>query len=168
MPIDCADAAKLIGEELFREVHELSIELYRMGVERAQSADIILADTKFEFGTDEQGELYLIDEVLTPDSSRYWPRKGYAPGGPQPSFDKQFVRDYLEGLDWDKMPPRQAFPTMSCKALSTAILRLTWRLSGTTVERGKWRVTDAAYANKLLTACLATLTGEAMNPCQFG
>lgn len=110
MPIDCADAAKLIGEELFQKVHDLSIELYQMGVARVAAAGIILADTKFEFGTDEQGELYLIDEVLTPDSSRYWPKADYAPGGAQPSFDKQFVRDYLESLDWDKTPPPPSLP----------------------------------------------------------
>lgn len=110
MPIDCADAAKLIGESLFQKVHDLSLALYQMGVERANAANLILADTKFEFGTDEQGELYLIDEILTPDSSRYWPCEGYAPGGAQPSFDKQFVRDYLESLDWDKTPPPPALP----------------------------------------------------------
>ena len=110
MPIDCRDAGKLIGEELFQRVHDLSIALYQMGVERAQAANLILADTKFEFGLDETGELYLIDEILTPDSSRYWPREGYAPGGAQPSFDKQFVRDYLESLDWDKTPPPPALP----------------------------------------------------------
>lgn len=110
MPIDCVDAAKLIGEELFQRVHDLSIELYNMGVERAEAADIILADTKFEFGTDAQGELYLIDEILTPDSSRYWPKESFAPGGPQPSYDKQFVRDYLESLEWDKTPPPPALP----------------------------------------------------------
>ena len=110
MPIDCADAGKLIGVELFQRVHDLSIALYQMGVERAEAANLILADTKFEFGLDEAGELYLIDEILTPDSSRYWPREGYAPGGAQPSFDKQFVRDYLESLDWDKTPPPPALP----------------------------------------------------------
>jgi len=110
MPIDCADAGKLIGEELFQRVHDLSIALYQMGVERAEAANLILADTKFEFGLDEAGELYLIDEILTPDSSRYWPREDYAPGGAQPSFDKQFVRDYLESLDWDKTPPPPALP----------------------------------------------------------
>ena len=110
MPIDCADAAKLIGEGLFKKVHDLSIELYQMGCQRAQAANIILADTKFEFGTDTNGELYLIDEVLTPDSSRYWPKESYAPGGAQPSFDKQFVRDYLESLDWNKTPPPPALP----------------------------------------------------------
>jgi phosphoribosylaminoimidazole-succinocarboxamide synthase len=110
MPIDCADAGKLIGEDLFQRVHDLSIALYNMGVERADAANLILADTKFEFGLDEAGELYLIDEILTPDSSRYWPREGYAPGGAQPSFDKQFVRDYLESLNWDKTPPPPALP----------------------------------------------------------
>lgn len=110
MPIDCADAGKLIGEALFKKVQDLSIALYQMGVERADAANLILADTKFEFGLDEAGELYLIDEILTPDSSRYWPRDGYAPGGAQPSFDKQFVRDYLESLDWDKTPPPPPLP----------------------------------------------------------
>lgn len=110
MPIDCTDAAKLIGAELFQRVHDLSIELYQMGVERAEEAGIILADTKFEFGTDATGKLYLIDEILTPDSSRYWSKADYAPGGAQPSYDKQFVRDYLESLDWDKTPPPPALP----------------------------------------------------------
>jgi phosphoribosylaminoimidazole-succinocarboxamide synthase len=110
MPIDCPDAAKLIGEALFQQVHDLSIQLYEMGVERAQAAGIILADTKFEFGTDAAGKLYLIDEILTPDSSRYWPQASYTPGGAQPSYDKQFVRDYLESLAWDKTPPAPALP----------------------------------------------------------
>lgn len=110
MPIDRADAAELIGEDLFRRVHDLSIALYNMGVERVADAGILLADTKFEFGTDESGQLFLIDEILTPDSSRYWPMSQYRPGGPQPSYDKQFVRDYLESLDWDKTPPPPKLP----------------------------------------------------------
>jgi phosphoribosylaminoimidazole-succinocarboxamide synthase len=110
MPIDCIDAAKLIGGDLFQRVHDLSIKLYQMGVERADASGIILADTKFEFGTDAEGQLYLIDEILTPDSSRYWPKDNYSPGGAQPSYDKQFVRDYLESLDWDKAPPPPALP----------------------------------------------------------
>jgi phosphoribosylaminoimidazole-succinocarboxamide synthase len=109
-PIDCRGAAELIGEGLFQRVHDLSIELYQMGVERTAAAGILLADTKFEFGTDADGKLYLIDEILTPDSSRYWPKASYAPGGAQPSYDKQFVRDYLESLDWDKTPPPPALP----------------------------------------------------------
>ena len=110
MPIDCADASKLIGQELLDQVRRLSISLYRMGADRAKAANLILADTKFEFGLDESGELYLIDEILTPDSSRYWPQQGYLPGKTQPSFDKQFIRDYLESLDWDKTPPPPALP----------------------------------------------------------
>jgi phosphoribosylaminoimidazole-succinocarboxamide synthase len=109
-PIDCAEAAALIGPACFQRVQELSLDLYAMGRARAEAAGLLLADTKFEFGTDEAGELYLIDELLTPDSSRYWPQQGYAPGGPQPSFDKQFVRDYLESLDWDKSPPPPPLP----------------------------------------------------------
>jgi phosphoribosylaminoimidazole-succinocarboxamide synthase len=81
-----------------------------MGVKHADAADIILADTKFEFGTDTDGQLYLIDEILTPDSSRYWPKGSYVPGGAQPSYDKQFVRDYLESLNWDKTPPPPPLP----------------------------------------------------------
>ena len=108
--IDRAAAGELIGEALFEQVKDLSLRLYRMGVEKVEPAGILLADTKFEFGTDEAGELYLIDEVLTPDSSRYWPKADYQPGGPQPSFDKQFVRDYLESLDWDKAPPPPPMP----------------------------------------------------------
>lgn len=110
MPIDCVSAGKLIGEVLFKRVQELSVELYVQGVERAKAAGLILADTKFEFGLDASGELYLIDEILTPDSSRYWPRKDYVPGRAQPSFDKQYVRDYLESLNWDKASPPPRLP----------------------------------------------------------
>lgn len=110
MPIKCADAVDLIGADLFHRVHSLSIALYRMGVERVAATGIILADTKFEFGTDDSGQLFLIDEILTPDSSRYWSAADYQPGGPQPSYDKQYVRDYLESLDWDKTPPPPALP----------------------------------------------------------
>ena len=103
-----------------------------MGAERAAAADLILADTKFEFGTDAAGELYLIDEVLTPDSSRFWPKSGYAPGGPQPSFDKQFVRDYLEGLDWDKTPPAPALTPAVLEGRCSDMWRRTrrWLASG--------------------------------------
>jgi phosphoribosylaminoimidazole-succinocarboxamide synthase len=110
MPINCAEARQQIGPACFDKVRALSLELYAMGAERAAQAGIILADTKFEFGTDAGGEVFLIDEVLTPDSSRYWPLDQYAPGGPQPSYDKQFVRDYLESLEWDKTPPPPTLP----------------------------------------------------------
>lgn len=110
MPIHCADAAHLIGQDLFRSVQDLSITLYQMGAEHAKAANWILADTKFEFGLDESNKLYLIDELLTPDSSRYWPCEQYAPGQAQPSFDKQFVRDYLNSLNWDHAPPPPSLP----------------------------------------------------------
>lgn len=110
MPIDGVEAAELIGSECFSKVRDLSLRLYAMGVERAEQAGMILADTKFEFGTDAAGNLFLIDEILTPDSSRYWAKEHYAPGGPQPSYDKQFVRDYLESLPWNKTPPPPSLP----------------------------------------------------------
>ena len=87
-----------------------TLELFALGTQIADRAGLILADTKFEFGLDDAKNLFLIDEVLTPDSSRYWPQEGYAPGKAQPSFDKQFVRDYLESLDWNKQPPAPALP----------------------------------------------------------
>ncbi len=102
-------AAALVGPELAARVRDLSLRLYREGRDYARERGIIIADTKFEFGLYE-GELILIDEVLTPDSSRFWPADEYQPGQSQPSFDKQFVRDYLESLDWDKTPPAPALP----------------------------------------------------------
>jgi phosphoribosylaminoimidazole-succinocarboxamide synthase len=90
---------------------DTSLALYRFASERCERVGLILADTKFEFGIDADGKLLLIDEALTPDSSRYWPAESYAPGGPQPSFDKQFVRDYLETVPgWNKRPPPPALP----------------------------------------------------------
>ncbi|NCG08630.1 MAG: phosphoribosylaminoimidazolesuccinocarboxamide synthase [Verrucomicrobia bacterium] len=130
MPIDCADAGNLIGESLFAEVRRISLELYRMGVVRAEKAGILLADTKFEFGTDDTGQLYLIDEVLTPDSSRYWPMDAYEPGRPQASYDKQFVRDYLDGLDWDKTPPPPPLPAAVLEGTLGRYLEAYRRLTG--------------------------------------
>ncbi|MCC7329248.1 MAG: phosphoribosylaminoimidazolesuccinocarboxamide synthase [Gammaproteobacteria bacterium] len=108
--ISFAGMEKLVGSELARKVRELSIGIYTRGAEYARSRGIIIADTKFEFGLDEAGRLYLIDEVLTPDSSRFWPAAGYRTGISPPSFDKQYVRDYLETLDWDKKAPGPALP----------------------------------------------------------
>ena len=108
--IDRTTAAGMIGETLFDEVERLTIELYHFASGRAAERGIILADTKLEFGLDADGRLVLADEVFTPDSSRFWPRDGYRAGGPQPSFDKQYVRDYLESIDWDKTPPGPALP----------------------------------------------------------
>jgi phosphoribosylaminoimidazole-succinocarboxamide synthase len=104
------DAGRLIGIDLVRRLRELTLSLYDAGCRHAESRGIILADTKFEFGLLPNGDAILIDEVMTPDSSRYWPRDHYAPGGPQPSFDKQYVRDYLEQIRWNKQPPVPALP----------------------------------------------------------
>ena len=105
-----AQAAAVVGTELLARLKRLTLALYAFGVEHAASCGIILADTKFEFGLTDEGELLLIDEMMTPDSSRYWPADLYAPGGPQPSFDKQYVRDYLESIKWNKQPPVPSLP----------------------------------------------------------
>jgi len=101
---------EIVGKPLAEKVRELSIRLYREAADFAAGRGIIIADTKFEFGTDEKGNLVLIDEILTADSSRFWPADQYAVGGSPPSFDKQFVRDYLETLDWNKTPPAPRLP----------------------------------------------------------
>jgi phosphoribosylaminoimidazole-succinocarboxamide synthase len=101
---------ELLGERLAERVRDLSIGIYERAAEYALERDIIIADTKFEFGTDEEGRLYLIDEVLTPDSSRFWPANEYRTGISPPSFDKQYVRDYLDTLDWDRTAPGPALP----------------------------------------------------------
>jgi len=103
--IDREQAAALVGGERFDEVERISLELYRAASERAAERGILIADTKFEFGIDPDGTLVLADEAFTPDSSRFWPADEYEPGRPQPSFDKQFVRDYCETLGWDKAYP---------------------------------------------------------------
>jgi phosphoribosylaminoimidazole-succinocarboxamide synthase len=105
-----AQCEQILGAQVFRTVHDTSIALYRMGAERAAKAGVILADTKFEFGTAPDGSLVLIDEVLTPDSSRYWPASTWQPGRAQPSYDKQFVRDWLEAQPWDKTAPGPHLP----------------------------------------------------------
>ena len=101
---------ELIGEKLATRVRDISIEIYERAAAYALERGIIIADTKFEFGLDEQGRLYIIDEALTPDSSRFWPVDGYEVGTSPPSYDKQFVRDYLETLDWDKTAPGPDLP----------------------------------------------------------
>ncbi len=108
--ISFEETIDLIGEELATRVRDLAIEIYRSGAEYALTKGIIIADTKFEFGLDDDGKLYLIDEVLTPDSSRFWPADQYQVGISPPSFDKQFVRDYLETIDWDKTAPGPKLP----------------------------------------------------------
>ena len=109
-PIDDARGAAAIGAALYARVKATSLALYQFGHDRAQRAGMILADTKFEFGTDAARSLILIDEVLTPDSSRYWPADRYAPGQSPPSYDKQFVRDHLLALQWNQQPPAPRLP----------------------------------------------------------
>jgi phosphoribosylaminoimidazole-succinocarboxamide synthase len=108
--IDLSQAAELVGAERLREVERSSLELYRFAAEYALERGIIIADTKFEFGVDEESRLVLADEAFTPDSSRFWPADQYEAGRPQPSFDKQFVRDYCESLGWDKTYPGPELP----------------------------------------------------------
>jgi phosphoribosylaminoimidazole-succinocarboxamide synthase len=116
MNINDAQAAGLVGRRVLDRARELTLSLYREGAAHAASRGIIVADTKFEFGLlpgdgrPAEDRLILIDEVMTPDSSRFWPRDGYEPGRPQPSFDKQFVRDYLERIHWNKQPPVPSLP----------------------------------------------------------
>lgn len=108
--IDFEALVELVGRDLAEEVKKASIEVYRHASDHARGRGIIIADTKFEFGLDADGRLRLMDEVLTPDSSRFWPASDYRTGISPPSFDKQFVRDYLEALDWDKKPPGPRLP----------------------------------------------------------
>lgn len=108
--ISFADTCKLLGDGLATRVRDLSIEIYERAADYARDRGIIIADTKFEFGLDDEGRLYLIDEVLTPDSSRFWPISQYRTGTSPPSFDKQFVRDYLDTLDWDRTAPGPEIP----------------------------------------------------------
>jgi phosphoribosylaminoimidazole-succinocarboxamide synthase len=108
--IDLDQAGELVGPERLREVERVALELYRSASEHALTRGIIIADTKFEFGVDGEGQLVLADEAFTPDSSRFWPAADYEPGRAQPSFDKQFVRDYCESLGWDKTPPGPELP----------------------------------------------------------
>jgi phosphoribosylaminoimidazole-succinocarboxamide synthase len=108
--ISFAEAAATIGEQLATQVRDISIQIYERAAAYALERGIIIADTKFEFGLDDAGKLFIIDEILTPDSSRFWPLAEYKTGTSPPSFDKQFVRDYLDTLDWDKTAPGPELP----------------------------------------------------------
>ena len=110
--ISMADAEKLLGAPLARKVRDVSLQLYARATEHARERGIIIADTKFEFGLDASGDLRVIDELLTPDSSRFWPADTYQPGSSPASFDKQYVRDYLETLDWNKTAPGPRLPAV--------------------------------------------------------
>jgi len=129
------EAAELVGAEPFAEVRRLSLELYRFAADHARERGIIIADTKFEFGFDPQGRLVLGDEALTPDSSRFWPADGYAPGRPQPSFDKQFVRDFCEQTGWDKTYPGPELPDTVVAGTRARYVSAFERLTGLSFER---------------------------------
>jgi phosphoribosylaminoimidazole-succinocarboxamide synthase len=127
--ISFAQAQKIVGAELATQARDLSLKIYRAGRDYARQRGIIIADTKFEFGLSD-GKLILIDEVMTPDSSRFWPADQYQPGRGQPSFDKQFVRDYLETLDWNKTPPGPKLPDDVVAKTSAKYLEAYERLTG--------------------------------------
>jgi len=133
-------AGELIGPDLLAKLKSLTLDIYARGSAHAASRGIILADTKFEFGLVERGgedgghEIILIDEVMTPDSSRFWPADSYAPGGAQPSFDKQFVRDYLESIKWNKQPPVPSLPEDVVERTRAKYLDAFRRLTGRELE----------------------------------
>jgi phosphoribosylaminoimidazole-succinocarboxamide synthase len=126
-----AEVAKLLGVDITNHLREISLALYNEARDYARSKGIIIADTKFEFGRLSDGNVMLIDEVLTPDSSRFWPADTYEPGKSQPSFDKQFVRDYLETLAWDKKPPAPPLPPEVARATTQRYLEAYKLLVGT-------------------------------------
>jgi len=126
-------AAQLVGADAYRQLETLSLALYRRAADHARQRGIIIADTKFEFGRYED-RLILIDEVLTPDSSRFWPANEYQPGRPQRSFDKQPVRDYLDSLDWDKRPPAPELPREVVEGTSKRYREALWLLTGRALD----------------------------------
>jgi phosphoribosylaminoimidazole-succinocarboxamide synthase len=127
-------AAELVGAERLTEVEHISLELYRTAAEYAASRGIIIADTKFELGLDDEGRLVLGDEAFTPDSSRFWPADDYEPGAPQPSFDKQFVRDYAESLGWDKTAPGPELPAEVVEGTRARYLEAFEQITGVPFE----------------------------------
>jgi phosphoribosylaminoimidazole-succinocarboxamide synthase len=131
--IDMAECRRLLGDEMAARVRDLSLQIYSAGRDHAAKHGIIVADTKFEFGTIGD-RLLLIDECLTPDSSRFWPADSYTPGKSPPSFDKQFVRDYLETLDWDKTPPAPRLPQDVIEKTSAKYREAFRRLTGKQIE----------------------------------
>ena len=122
--------AEIVGREVMETLRELSLRVYSEAADYARGRGIIIADTKFEFGRDRQGRIILIDEVLTPDSSRFWPVDSYEVGKSQPSFDKQYVRDYLESIDWDKQPPCPELPPEIARATTARYLEAYQLLTG--------------------------------------
>ncbi len=129
--VDFDHVAGLVGRELAEQVRDISLQIYTEAAEYALGRGIIIADTKFEFGLDGEGRLHLIDEVLTPDSSRFWPADRYRPGISPPSFDKQFVRDYLESIGWNKRPPAPELPQEIIDKTAEKYREAERRLTGT-------------------------------------
>ncbi|MBA2367113.1 MAG: phosphoribosylaminoimidazolesuccinocarboxamide synthase [Actinobacteria bacterium] len=127
------EAAAVVGEDVYEEARAYALAVYSEGARLADERGVIIADTKFEFGLIE-GRVTLIDEVLTPDSSRFWPQESYAPGGPQPSFDKQFVRDWLDRVGWDHSPPAPELPSDVVSATRSRYVEAYERLTGKTLE----------------------------------
>lgn len=132
--IDFDAAVRLCGAELAEAVRDATLRLYAFAADFAATRGILLADTKFEFGTDADGRLYVMDEMLTPDSSRYWPADSYEVGTSPPSFDKQFVRDYLEQIGWDKTPPGPALPAEVIDRTRAKYAEALERLAGISVD----------------------------------
>ncbi len=132
--IDFDTAVRLAGAELAEQVRDATLRLYRHAAAHAAERGILLADTKFEFGTDADGRLYVMDEMLTPDSSRYWPADEYEVGTSPPSYDKQIVRDYLETLDWDKTPPGPRLPAEVIERTRARYAEALHKLAGIAVD----------------------------------
>jgi phosphoribosylaminoimidazole-succinocarboxamide synthase len=129
-----ARMSEIVGGEVLKRLRDASLALYREAERYARSRGIIIADTKFEFGRDRDGRIILVDEALTPDTSRFWPAEAYEPGHTQPSFDKQFVRDYLETLQWDKRPPAPPLPPEVASATTARYLEAYRLLTGKSLE----------------------------------
>jgi len=132
--IDFDTMVKAVGADLAERVRDATLRIYAFAADYARERGILLADTKFEFGTDEDGRLYIMDEMLTPDSSRYWPADEYQVGTSPPSYDKQFVRDYLETLDWDKTAPGPAIPAEVIERTRAKYAEALQRLAGISVD----------------------------------
>ncbi len=132
--IDFDTAVRLAGADLAEQVRDATLRIYKFAAAHAAERGIILADTKFEFGTDETGRLYVMDEMLTPDSSRYWPADEYEVGTSPPSYDKQIVRDHLETLDWDKTPPGPRLPAEVIERTRARYAEALQKLAGITVD----------------------------------
>lgn len=130
------DARQLVGADYLAKIESASLALFEAASEHAEARGLILADTKFEFGLDSRGELFLIDELLTPDSSRYWPADSHKPGSPPKSFDKQYVRDYLESLDWNKTAPGPRLPKLIIEKTAAKYNEALKRLTGPPASGG--------------------------------